>query len=130
VLFGELERSAMSDSQAQAIPVVPARVLVGRFLLWATLAVGVATNAVEAFFVIGGLLDMARGSCSAALTGLLFGLPLVPLGAVLFVVGASLARRADPRALTAGLIGLALSLVAAPLWYLVAFGAVSVFKLG
>jgi preprotein translocase subunit SecD len=49
---------------------------------------------------------------------------------VLFVVGAALARPSDPRTLTAGVIGLALSLVAAPLWYFVAFGAVSVFKLG
>jgi hypothetical protein len=73
---------------------------------------------------------MAKGSCSAALTGLVFGLPLVPLGVVLFVVGAALARRADPKALTAGVTGLALSLVAAPLWYLFAFGAVSAFKLG
>jgi hypothetical protein len=120
----------MNDSQAQAHPVVPVRILTGRILLWATLAVGVAINAVEAFFAIGGLLDMARGSCSAALTGLLFGLPLVPLGVVLFTIGAALARRADPGALRAGLIGLALSLVAVPLWYFVAFGVVSVFNLG
>jgi hypothetical protein len=120
----------MNDSPAQASPLVPVRIVAGRILLWATLAIGVATNAVEAFFTIGGVLDMARGSCSAALSGLVFGLPLVPLGVVLFVVGAALARRADPRALTAGVIGLALSLVAAPLWYFVAFGAVSVFELG
>jgi hypothetical protein len=120
----------MNDSQAQEHPIVPVRILAGRVLLWAALAVGVATNAVEAYFAMGGLLDMAQGSCSAALTGLWFGLPLVPLGVVLFIVGAALARRADPRALTAGVIGLALSLVAAPLWYFAAFGAVSVFNLG
>ena len=120
----------MNDSEAQAPPVVPARIVAGRILLWATLAVGVATNAVEAFFAIGGLLDMARGSCSAALTGLVFGLPLVPLGVVLFAIGAALARQADPSALTAGVVGLALSLVAVPLWYFAAFGAVSIFNLG
>ncbi len=119
----------MNDMRAEAHPVVPVRITIGRILLWATLAVGVATNAVEAYFAIGGLLDMAQGSCSAALIGLWFGLPLVPLGVVLFVVGAALARRADASALTAGVIGLALSLVAIPLWYFVAFGAVSMFNL-
>jgi hypothetical protein len=122
-------RSAMNEAQVHARPVVPVQIVAGRILLWATLAVGVATNAVEAFFAIGGLLVMARGSCSAALAGLVFGLPLVPLEVVLFVVGAALARWADPRALTTGVTGLALSLVAAPLWYFVAFGAVSVFRL-
>jgi hypothetical protein len=120
----------MNDSPAQAPPVDPIRIVTGRILLWAALAVGVATNVVEAYFAIGGLLDMAQGSCSAALAGLWFGLPLVPLGVTLFVVGVALARRVDPGALTAGVIGLALSLVAAPLWYFAAFGAVAVFNLG
>jgi hypothetical protein len=130
VPVNHIDRNAMNELKEQANSVVPARILTGRILLWATLAVGVAANAVEAFFAIGGLLEMARGSCSAALTGLLLGLPLVPLGVALFVVGAALTRRTDPRALKAGVIGLALSIVAAPVWYFVAFGAVSAFKLG
>jgi hypothetical protein len=125
-----LDRSAVNDSHPQANPVVPVRIRAGRILLWATLAVGVVTNAVEAYAAIRGLLDMAQGSCSAALIGLLFGLPLVALGVTLFVVGAALARRADPRAFKAGVIGLALSLVAVPFWYFAAFGAASVFNLG
>jgi hypothetical protein len=120
----------MNDMRAEMRPADPVRVTIGRALLWATLAVGIATSAVEAYFAIGGLLEMAQGSCSAALIGLWFGLPLVPLGVVLFVLGAVLARRADPGALTAGVIGLALSLVAIPLWYFVAFGAASLFDLG
>jgi len=120
----------MNESPAQARSTVPVRIVAGRTLLWAALVVGVATNAVEGYVVIGGVVDMAQGSCSAALVGLWLGVPLVPLGVVLFAIGAALARRADPSALTAGVLGLALSLVAIPFWFFAAFGAVSVFNLG
>jgi hypothetical protein len=106
------------------------RLVAGSALLWASLAVGVLTNLVEGYFAVGGLVEMARGSCSAALIGLWVGLPLVPIGVLLFVVGLVLARREDPKALKAGAVGLALSLVALPFWYVLAGVIAQAFALG
>ena len=108
----------------------PARLVVGSALLWATLAVGVLANLVEGYFAIGGLVEMASGSCSAALIGLWFGIPLVPIGVLLFVVGLVLARGDDAKARAAGIVGVVLSLVAVPFWYLFAGVAAQAFNLG
>ena len=108
----------------------PTRVIAGSLLLWSTLAVGVLVNVVEGYFAVGGIVEMIRGSCSAALIGLWFGLPLVPIGVLLFVVGLALARREDPMALGAGVVGLALSLVAVPFWYVLAGVVAQIFSLG
>ncbi len=69
---------------------------------------------------ISGLSDMANGSCSAALIGLWFGLPVSALGTALFLPGALMVRGDNPRAMKMGLVGLALSLTALPLWYVIA----------
>lgn len=64
--------------------------------------------------------EMAQGSCTAALICLWFGLPVAPVGPVLFIIGLILARGSNPMAIKAGVVGVALSIVAVPLWFHIA----------
>ncbi len=94
----------------------PARLVFGRLLLWSALFAGLAVNLVEAYCFVAGVLQMLGGSCTAALLGLWFAVPLVPVGPVLCILGAVLAKAEDRLAWGAGLVGTLLSISAVPFW--------------
>ena len=127
-------RGAIELTDAESLPEEPrddtTRTRVGSFFLWATFVAGLAANAVELYMAVDGLLAMAGGSCSAALIGLYFGLPVSALGLVLFIPGALLVGRRNPRAVKFGIAGVVMSVLALPFWYVVAGVLSSALNLG
>lgn len=107
-----------------------ARLSWGRFMLWAAFWVGLAVHVVEVFWMFEGIRQMQEGSCTAALIGLWFGLPLVPVALIAFVAGAVLAKQEDRKAWRAGLIGALLSVIAIPFWIIIALCVAEALGLG
>lgn len=102
-------------------PPTTKRVIISRNLLWGSFIAGVGVNVVEVYWVVFAMREMLGGSCTAAFTGLLFGLPLVPISPILFGIGTILTKRSCPTACKAGLAGLYMSLFAFPFWLVIGF---------
>ena len=118
------------DSAGLAQPGGSIRIRAGRAFLWSAFAAGVLVNLVELYWLVEAIRQMSSGSDTAALIGMWFGVPIVPLGPVLFGVGWGLARRSDPRAFRAGLAGALISVLAVPLWFAVALSITLALGLG
>lgn len=81
---------------------------------------GVTTFTCEGLLVAWGTWDMMQGSCSAALMTIWFGLPLVALTIIAFVIGSIRGRHEGPSRKRGRSLGLALALTALPVWITVA----------
>ena len=96
-------------------------------LLNAVFWISIVINSMNILFMISGLADMMTGSCSAALVGVMFSLPLVILSICLFALGLILAGSMRNRS-KMGMIGLALSVASIPFWLY--FGLIIAFIIG